>query len=220
MDARTSTLSRICSSPIEAVFRAWTDPDAMQRFWTADPNWAIGDVRVDARRGGFYRVEFGLAGAKPLVDYGEFLTFDPPHSLTYSEQVIEDDVVMHGPTPCEVKFREVDRNRTGVSVTWTLDPDEFDPDELDEFSDVGAFFIEWNLDIRTGVDFLETLRGDERTSATPILMMSNEATEGKVRAAIRSGADSFISKPIDLEEIAIRLNPLLLARQKAMASKR
>ena len=78
MDARTSTLSRICSSPIEAVFRAWTDPDAMQRFWTADPNWAIGDVRVDARRGGFYRVEFGLAGAKPLVDYGEFLTLLDP----------------------------------------------------------------------------------------------------------------------------------------------
>ena len=107
----------------------------------------------------------------------------------------------------------------GHSV-WTLDPDEFDPDELDEFSDVGAFFIEWNMEIRTGVDFLETLRCDERTVGVPILMMSEEPTDGRVRAAIRSGANSFVSKPIDLEEVNVRLNPLLLARQKLAAGKR
>ncbi len=103
---------------------------------------------------------------------------------------------------------------------WTLDPDEFDADELDEFADVGAFFIEWDLKIRTGVDFLETLRGDERTVTALVLMMSKEPTDGKVRAAIRSGANSFVTKPIELEEVHARLNPLLLARQKALAGKR
>ena len=49
----------------------------------------------------------------------------------------------------------------------------------------------------------------------PILIMSETPTESKVRTAIRSGADSFVTKPLDLEELRARLDPLLLARQRA-----
>lgn len=102
-----------------------------------------------------------------------------------------------------------------VHSIWTIDPEEFDPDELDEFADVGAFVIEWDLDIRTGLDFLECLREDEEIRGVPILMMSANPSESKVRTAIRSGASSFVTKPIDLEELHARLDPLLLARQRA-----
>lgn len=96
---------------------------------------------------------------------------------------------------------------------WTLDPDELDPDELAEFAEVGAFFIEWDLATRTGLDFLECLRGDEITRDAVIIMMSAEPTEAKVRTAIRSGADTFMAKPVELEDMSERLNPLLLERQ-------
>lgn len=102
-----------------------------------------------------------------------------------------------------------------IHSIWTIDPEEFDPDELDEFSDVGAFVIEWDLNIRTGLDFLECLREDETIRGVPILMMSATPSDAKVRTAIRSGADSFVTKPLDLEELQTRLDPLLLARQRA-----
>ncbi|MDP6978830.1 MAG: hypothetical protein QF570_09555 [Myxococcota bacterium] len=102
-----------------------------------------------------------------------------------------------------------------VHSIWTIDPDEFDPDELTEFADVGAFFIEWDLDTRTGLDFLECLRGDEITRGAAIVMMSTDPTEAKVRTAIRSGADSFIAKPFETVELDGRLNPLLAQRQQS-----
>jgi len=104
-----------------------------------------------------------------------------------------------------------------VHSILTIDPEEFDPDELSEFADVGAFLIEWNLETRTGLDFLECLRGDEVTRGAAILMMSPQPTESKVRTALRSGADGFVTKPVDLEEISGRLDPLLAQRQSAEA---
>ncbi|MCH7866254.1 MAG: response regulator [Myxococcales bacterium] len=104
-----------------------------------------------------------------------------------------------------------------IHSIWTIDPEEFDPDELDEFAEVGAFIIEWDLDIRTGLDFVECLREDEHLREVPILMMSATPSEAKVRTAIRSGANSFVRKPIDLDELQSRLDPLLLARQRAEA---
>ncbi len=101
-----------------------------------------------------------------------------------------------------------------VHSIWTIDPDEFDPDELAEFADVGAFFIEWDLATRTGLDLLECLRGDDITRGAAIVMMSTDPTEAKVRTALRSGADSFIAKPFELEELDGRLHPLLLQRQQ------
>ncbi len=100
---------------------------------------------------------------------------------------------------------------------WTIDPDEFDPDELDEFAEVGAFFIEWDLATRTGLDFVECLRGDELTAEAAILMMSSEPTDAKVRTALRSGADSFVTKPVELEEVSARLDPLLRVLQRKSA---
>jgi uncharacterized protein YndB with AHSA1/START domain len=96
----------------------------MKRFWTADSRWTIGEVEIDPRKGGSYRVEFGPAGSTPFVEQGEFLEFNPPDSLVYMETVTAGESVMHGPTPCSVVFREAGRNRTEVSVTWTLEPRE------------------------------------------------------------------------------------------------
>jgi len=101
----------------------------------------------------------------------------------------------------------------GHSV-WALSPDEFDPEELDEFEEVGAFFIEWDLGVRPGLDLLEVLRADEKLSGLPIIIAMTKPSDGLVRCALRCGADSVVMKPYEVEEIVSRLNPLLLERQQ------
>jgi CheY-like chemotaxis protein len=119
--------------------------------------------------------------------------------------------------PSEEIRNEIEDMEEGMEHSiWTMDPEEFDPDELKEFADVGVFFIEWDLAIRTGLDLLECLRGEELTQFTPIVMMSDTPTEGKVRTAIRSGANSFMAKPVTLADLKARLDPLLLERQRAV----
>ncbi len=117
----------------------------------------------------------------------------------------------------ELRNEIEDMEESLIHSIWTIDPEEFDPDELEEFAEVGAFFIEWDLAIRTGLDFVECLRGEELTENTPVVMMCATPTDFKVRTAIRSGANSFVSKPLDLAELHARLDPLLLARQRARA---
>lgn len=120
--------------------------------------------------------------------------------------------------PSEEIRNEIEELEEGmIHSIWTMDPEEFDPDEMEEFADVGAFFIEWDLAFRTGLDLLECLRQADVTRNIPVLMMSKAPTDSKVRTAIRSGADSFVSKPLDTDEFQARLDLLLRERQRLLA---
>ncbi len=103
----------------------------------------------------------------------------------------------------------------GWSV-WALDPVEFDPDDLEEMVEVSGFFIEWDLNVRSGIDLMETLRSDDRTRGIPIIIVSREPTERMVKVSVKAGADSFAKKPYNGEEMTARLLPLL-ARARARA---
>lgn len=152
---------------------------------------------------------------------GPFAESDPPDGLDdeedRDENTIEPTSIVFIEPSEELRNVIEDLEEEIIHSIWTMDPEEFDPDDLDEFADVGAFFIEWDLSIRTGLDFVECLRAQELTQDTPILMMSETPTQSKVHLAIRVGANSFITKPIDLEQIHAKLDPLLLARQRTMS---
>ena len=150
------------------------------------------------------------------IDIGEFAkSKDLDDGAEQDEDAIEPISIVFIEPDEELRNEIEDMEEEMIHSIWTIDPEEFDPDELEEFADVGAFVIEWDLSIRTGLDFLECLREDEAMREVPILIMSETPTESKVRTAIRSGADSFVTKPLDLEELRARLDPLLLARQRA-----
>lgn len=120
----TITLTRICDARPERVFRSWTDPEELKRWYTPDINWTIARVQVDLRVGGVFRVEFGPAGAPPFVEQNEFLEVEPPHRLVWWERVSRDAETIHGPGRCTITFRDLGHGRTEVTVTDTLDQGE------------------------------------------------------------------------------------------------
>ncbi len=189
----------------------------------ADTVWLEGDCFA------VVRFEFGLEGFEDCTLSMMF----PPNAAhhwfgyaigEYGRTAKSAPVATGEIEPTQVVFIEPDEETRNdiedleddfLHSIWTIDPDEFDPDELNEFAEVGAFFIEWDLDTRTGLDFLECLRGDAITRGAAIVMMASKPTESKVRTALRSGADSFIAKPFEVEELSERLDPLLAVRQQA-----
>ncbi|HVT12001.1 MAG TPA: response regulator [Fimbriimonadaceae bacterium] len=51
-----------------------------------------------------------------------------------------------------------------------------------------------------GLAFLKMLRSNERTRGVPVLMMSSEMRDQDVGDLYRSGANSFLDKPVDGQE--------------------
>lgn len=77
-------LRRRFTAPRENVFRAWTDPEVLKRWWC--PNgWLPAEIEVDLRVGGTYRIGMRKAeSGRPVYVYGSFLEVQMPERLVYT----------------------------------------------------------------------------------------------------------------------------------------
>ena len=53
-----------------------------------------------------------------------------------------------------------------------------------------------------GIGVLERLKADERTRTIPIVMMTSSAEDRDLQAAYRLGVNSYVVKPLDLQEFS------------------
>jgi two-component system cell cycle response regulator len=66
-----------------------------------------------------------------------------------------------------------------------------------------------------GLSVVRTLRGDPRTQAIPIIMISAGRDEDAKLAALRAGVDDYLVKPIDDEGLLARIRNLLRASDQS-----
>ena len=80
----TLHLQRTFAAPRERVFRAWTDPEELKRWWCPE-GWTSAGVEIDLRTGGEYRIGMKkLAGGDLLYITGKYLEVRPPQKLVYT----------------------------------------------------------------------------------------------------------------------------------------
>ncbi len=82
-DGDTLTLTRTFNAPIEAVFKAWTEPEALKR-WSGCAAATIVDVAVDLRVGGEFRQVMRIEGCGEYPMVATFTEIDPPNALAYT----------------------------------------------------------------------------------------------------------------------------------------
>lgn len=77
-------LQRRFERPRETVFRAWTDPEILKRWW-CPAGWLAAEVEVDLREGGTYRIGMRReSGGETVYVRGVFSEVDAPEKLSYS----------------------------------------------------------------------------------------------------------------------------------------
>jgi signal transduction histidine kinase/DNA-binding response OmpR family regulator len=64
-----------------------------------------------------------------------------------------------------------------------------------------------------GITMLQQLRQDARTDHLPIIILSAKASLPDRHAGFREGADAYLSKPFDEEELHLRVSQLLRSRE-------
>jgi signal transduction histidine kinase/DNA-binding NarL/FixJ family response regulator len=65
-----------------------------------------------------------------------------------------------------------------------------------------------------GLQLCEQLKADEKTSHIPIILLTAKADSDTRLRGYKTGADDYISKPFQIEELRIRLTNLLLNRKR------
>ena len=69
---------------------------------------------------------------------------------------------------------------------------------------------------KNGYEVCDTLKNDERTSHIPIILLTAKADAASKIAGLRRGADAYLAKPFDHEELLVRLAKLVERQQRML----
>lgn len=57
--------------------------------------------------------------------------------------------------------------------------------------------VDWNMPVMGGLEMVKAVRSNPALSALKILMVTTEAENGFIEAALNAGADEYLMKPFD-----------------------
>ena len=92
---RELVVTRIFDGPVHLVFRAWTTPELLMRWWVPESlGIKLVGCEVDARTGGSYHFAFDVPGQpEPMAFFGKYLEVTPPERLIWTNEESDDGSV-------------------------------------------------------------------------------------------------------------------------------
>jgi len=70
---------------------------------------------------------------------------------------------------------------------------------------------DWDMPVMDGLELIELLKKDEKTSQTPVIMLTGKmVSSDHLQQAFRAGATDYIRKPIDKIELIARVRSMLM----------
>lgn len=75
-------------------------------------------------------------------------------------------------------------------------------DRLREHTDTDLIFLDINMPVMNGLEFLAATKDDRSLSEVPVVIISTEGREEDTRRGLEAGAIAYITKPFRSEEVA------------------
>jgi uncharacterized protein YndB with AHSA1/START domain len=120
------TVTRIVDAPPGDVFRAWTEPDEIKR-WFGPGEFETPEAEVDLRPGGGYRFLMQAPGGHGMPVIGTYEEIDPPHRLVFTWQ-FDVEGMREDPSLVSVEFRDAGDDRTEVVIKHSRYPEAHGPE--------------------------------------------------------------------------------------------
>ena len=93
---------------------------------------------------------------------------------------------------------EADRGETGLEMALMYLPD--------------VVITDWMMPGMSGVNLCKAIRADSKTSHIPVVILTSKSSQESQIEGMQSGADDFISKPINQTTLFKKLNKLIYAQ--------
>ena len=77
-------VGRIFDADVELLWKAWTEPAYIKRWFGSDPNGTVEEAVIDLKVGGSYRISFTDSDSSQHTCFGKFLSIIPNKMLVYS----------------------------------------------------------------------------------------------------------------------------------------
>ncbi|WP_202303678.1 SRPBCC domain-containing protein [Dryocola clanedunensis] len=111
------TVETVVKAPVEKVWQAYIDPEAIKQWNTASPDWHTPTASVDFREGGPFSFRMEAKDGSMGFDFaGEYTRIVPLELIEYQ----------FGDRQAKVEFTPADE---GVTVHLEFDPDKQYPEE-------------------------------------------------------------------------------------------
>ncbi len=68
---------------------------------------------------------------------------------------------------------------------------------------------DWNMPKMNGLDLLKAIREDEKYKDIPFVMVTSEANKDNILKAVEAGADDYIVKPFNANDLKEKLKTVL-----------
>jgi uncharacterized protein YndB with AHSA1/START domain len=134
MTERTIVIERELDAPRELVWRVWTDPDEVTKWWGPEGFTTPREtIEYDLRPGGRARMVMVAPDGQEYPNEGNFTVVEPPARLGWREDEVDSPMVQSVDTT--VEFVDLGGDRTKVVVTSRM----VCADELVEMANAG-----WN----------------------------------------------------------------------------
>ena len=117
--------------------------------------------------------------------------------------------------PAIAELIAVNLRHNGFTPTWAIDSVSAQR-ELDAvLPDV--ILLDWMLPGESGLSLARRWRGDARTKAVPIIMLTARGDEADRVSGLDAGADDYIAKPFSTKELLARIRAVLRRRAPEQA---
>jgi len=74
---------------------------------------------------------------------------------------------------------------------------------------IDVIVSDWNMPNMTGLELLKAVRADEDLAKTPFLMVTAEALQDNVVAAVKAGVNNYIVKPFTAEVLNEKIKKIM-----------
>lgn len=101
----------------------------------------------------------------------------------------------------------VNLRHNGYQVVWAADGQAAQQAINEQLPDL--ILLDWMLPGDSGIILAQRWRGDARTKATPIILLTARSEENDRVAGLDAGADDYISKPFSTKELLARIRAVL-----------
>jgi len=79
-----------------------------------------------------------------------------------------------------------------------------------EEQEVHLILLDWNMPELSGLDFLKTVRVQDKYKSLPIIMVTSEAARYNVIEALKNGATDYIIKPVNEKSFREKLSKITI----------